>query len=166
MIEASANVEKTLKKILDNYKRDEGNTISVLQDIQDAFGYIPEDAVEWFSKKLDIPASRFFGITTFYAQFHLKPRGKNIISVCCGTACHVKGSNKIAERIKKDLSLNSEGETTEDKRFTFEVVRCVGACSIAPVVLVNNRVYGDMTVDNTSKLIKKLKGSRGSGAEG
>ncbi|HCC69318.1 MAG TPA: NAD(P)H-dependent oxidoreductase subunit E [Nitrospiraceae bacterium] len=156
----------SLKKILDKYKQDEGNTISVLLDIQDAFGYIPEDAVEWFSKKLDIPASRFFGITTFYSQFRLKPSGKNIIAVCSGTACHVKGSSKIAERIKKDLSLNFEGETTEDKRFTFEVVGCVGTCSIAPVVLVNNRGHGDMTVNNTSKLIKKLMESKGSDAEG
>ncbi|GAB4411529.1 MAG: NADH-quinone oxidoreductase subunit NuoE [Thermodesulfovibrionales bacterium] len=150
-------MEDKLNRILEEYKRNEGNLISLLQDIQAEFGYIPEEVVHWFSKKLYIPPSRFFGIATFYSQFHLKPRGKDIISVCCGTACHVKGSSKIAERIKRDLGLSSEGETTEDGRFTLEVVRCVGACSIAPVVLVNNKVYGEMSSDSASKTIKKLK---------
>ncbi len=159
----AAETAAILEGILKRYRDDDGNIISILQDVQDVFGYIREDAVNWFSKKLDIPASRFFGVVTFYAQFHLRPRGKNIVSVCCGTACHVKGGSKIAEQVKKELHLNSEGETTNDKRFTFEVVRCVGACSIAPVVLVNSKVYGDMTVDSTSKLIKKLK--EGAGAK-
>lgn len=150
-------MEEALNRLLEEYTKKEGNLISLLQDIQEEFGYIPEGVVHWFSKKLDIPESRFFGVTTFYAQFHLKPRGKNIVSICCGTACHVKGGSKIAERVQKDLGLTSGGETTKDGRFTFEVVRCVGACSIAPVVIVNNKVYADMTTEGTSKLIKKLK---------
>lgn len=149
-------MEERFYHILDVHEKRDGNIISLLQDIQAEFGYIPEEAVYWFSERLDIPASRFFGVATFYAQFHLKQRGKNIISVCCGTACHVKGGTKIVERIQRDLGLSSEGETTEDLRFTLEVVRCVGACSLAPVVIVNNKVYSEMTVDSISKLIKKL----------
>lgn len=150
-------MEKALENILKEHEEKEGNLISILQDIQDTYGYIPREAVYWFSKRLNIPASRFFGVTTFYSQFHLKPRGKNIISVCCGTACHVKGGSKIVERLQRDLNLNSEGETTKDGEYTLEVVRCVGACSIAPVVIVNNRVHPDMTAEGTSKLIKKFK---------
>ncbi|MCX5718134.1 MAG: NAD(P)H-dependent oxidoreductase subunit E [Nitrospirae bacterium] len=150
-------MEKTLEKILKEHEEKEGNLISILQGIQDTYGYIPHEAVHWFSKRLNIPASRFFGVITFYSQFHLNPRGKNIISVCCGTACHVKGGSKIVERLQRDLNLNSAGETTKDGEITLEVVRCVGACSIAPVVIVNNRVHPDMTAEDTSKLIKKFK---------
>ncbi|MFN3395788.1 MAG: NAD(P)H-dependent oxidoreductase subunit E [Thermodesulfovibrionales bacterium] len=149
-------MEESFYRILDRYEKGEGNLISLLQDIQAEFGYIPEEAVNWFSERLELPPSRFFGVATFYAQFHLKPRGKNIISVCCGTACHVKGGSKIVERIQRDLGLTSEGETTPDGNFTLEVVRCVGACSLAPVVIVNDRVHSEMTVDSSSKLIKKL----------
>lgn len=149
-------MEESFYRILDRYEKGDGNIISLLQDIQAEFGYIPEEAVNWFSERLDLPPSRFFGVATFYAQFHLKPRGKNIISVCCGTACHVKGGSKIVERIQRDLGLSSEGETTPDGKFTLEVVRCVGACSLAPVVIVNDRVHSEMTVDSSSKLIKKL----------
>jgi NADH:ubiquinone oxidoreductase subunit E len=150
-------MNEILDKIVTKYRENEGNVIFLLQETQDALGYIPEDAVLYFSKKLDIPPSRFYGVVTFYSQFHLKPRGKNILSVCCGTACHVKGGTKIAERIQKDLGLASDGETTEDGNFTFEIVRCVGACSIAPVVLVNNKAYADMSADSASRLIREMK---------
>ncbi len=149
-------MEERFYRILDKYEKGDGNIISLLQDIQAEFGYIPEEAVYWFSERLDLPPSKFYGVATFYAQFHLKPRGKNIISVCCGTACHVKGGTKIAERLQKDLGLSSFDETTPDRRFTLEVVRCVGACSLAPVVIVNNKVHSEMTVESTSRLIKKL----------
>src|SRR3990167_7142255 len=105
MLEISPEIEKTLDGILNKHISDEGNIISILQDIQDAFDYIPEKTVDWFSKKLDIPESRFFGVITFYAQFHLKPRGKNLITACCGTACHVKGSEKIIDKLRKELKL-------------------------------------------------------------
>ncbi len=149
-------MEERLNTILERYISDNGNIVSLLQDVQAEFGYIPEDAVRWLAARLDIPPSRFFGVATFYAQFHLKPRGKNIISVCCGTACHVKGGSKITERLVRELGLASEGDTTEDGKFTLEVVRCVGACGIAPVVIINNRVYPEMTSEGTAKIIKKL----------
>jgi NADH:ubiquinone oxidoreductase subunit E len=157
MPDISLDIEKTLNKILTQYNSDEGNTISLLQDIQEEFGYIPEETVDWFSQKLDLPESHLFGVATFYSQFHLQPRGKNIVSICCGTACHVKGGTKIAERIKLDLGLTNEQDTTKDGIFTLEEVRCVGACSIAPVVLVNDRVHQNMTVMRTARLIKNMK---------
>ena len=150
-------MEKSLEKIYIDYVKHEGNIISLLQDIQSAFGYIPEDAVNWLSKRLDIPASRFFGITTFYAQFHLAPRGKNIITTCCGTACHVKGSERLINGLMKELDLPEGESTTPDRQFTAEKVNCVGACSIAPVVIINDKIHGKMTTDNLMKEIRKLK---------
>jgi NADH:ubiquinone oxidoreductase subunit E len=152
-------MEKTLEKILDDYISNEGNIITVLQDIEKAFGYIPEEAVFWFSKKVDIPASRFFGAATFYSQFHLKPRGKNVITVCRGTACHVKGSERLINRLLIELDIPPEDDTTADHKFTVEKVNCIGACGIAPVTLVNHEVHGKITLDKLIKEIKKLKTS-------
>ncbi len=150
-------MEKVLEKIYESHRENEGNIISLLQDIQNEFGYIPEDVVIWFSRRLDIPASRFFGIATFYAQFHLQPRGKNIVTTCCGTACHVKGSERLLNGLVKELNLSAGESTTADRQITLEKVNCVGACSIAPVVIVNNKVHGKVTADNLMKEIKKLK---------
>jgi len=150
-------MEKSLEKIYLDHIKHEGNIISLLQDLQYKFGYIPEDAVNWLSKKLDIPASRFFGITTFYAQFHLAPRGKNIITTCCGTACHVKGSARLLDGLTKELGLVAGQNTTPDRAFTLEKVNCVGACSIAPVVIINDKVHGKVSADNLMKEIRKLK---------
>lgn len=149
-------MEETLNKLLEEYKKN-GNTISLLQEIQESLGYIPEDAVNWFSRKLGIPASKFFGVATFYSQFHLKPRGKNIITACCGTACHVKGSEKIIDKLRKELKLSGDEITTGDNEFTLEKVNCVGACSIAPVVLVNKKVVGKASSDMMIKEIKAIK---------
>jgi len=151
-------MEKTLERILKEYRENEGNLISILQGIENTFGYIPEDAVNWFSRKLGIPASRFFGITTFYAQFHLKPRGKNIITACCGTACHVKGSERLINGVRKELDLSNSEDTTKDREFTLERVNCVGACSIAPVFIINKRVHGKTSTDKLLKEIRSLKG--------
>lgn len=150
-------MEKTLKNILDDYNKNGGNIITILQDIEKSFGYIPEEAVNWFSKKLDIPASRFFGTATFYSQFHLKPRGKNVITVCRGTACHVKGSERLIHRLLMDLDIPPDEETSSDLKFTVEKVNCIGACGIAPVTVVNNEVHGRITLDKLMKEIKKLK---------
>jgi NADH:ubiquinone oxidoreductase subunit E len=149
--------ETTLQKILSDYSANEGNIITILQDIEKNFGYIPEDAVNWFSRKLDIPASRFFGTATFYSQFHLKPRGKNVITVCRGTACHVKGSERLINRLLMELDLPADEETTSDLKFTVERVNCIGACGIAPVTLINHEVHGKTTLDKLLKEIKKLK---------
>jgi NADH:ubiquinone oxidoreductase subunit E len=153
-------MEEKLEVILDNYRTNEGNLISILQDVQSVFGYIPEDAVNWFSDKLDIPASRFYGVVTFYSQFHLKPRGKNIITACCGTACHVNGSDKIIDGLRRKLGLAKGEDTTEDGQFTLEEVACLGTCSFAPIVLVNGKVHGKAKVDKVLKEIKPLGKSK------
>ena len=150
-------MKEALERILNEYLINSGNIITILQDIEKAFGYIPEEAVDWFSKKLDIPASRFFGAATFYSQFHLKPRGKNVITVCRGTACHVKGSERLINRLSIELEVPPEEDTTADLKFTVEKVNCIGACGIAPVTLVNHEVHGKMTLDKLMKEIKKLK---------
>lgn len=150
-------IEKKCEQILDKYYSEKGSVISILQDVQEAFGYIPEDAVFWFSKKLNIPASNFFGVATFYAQFYLKPRGKNIITACCGTACHVKGAEPMINRIRADLAVAEGEDTTHDGQFTIEKLACVGACSIAPVLIVNKKVYGNMSPDKASKTLKEFE---------
>lgn len=150
-------MEAKLQRILENYQQTEGNIISILQDVEETFGYLPEEAINWFSKRLDIPPAKFFGVATFYAQFHLKPRGKNIITACCGTACHVKGSERLINSLIKELKIPAGEDTSEDREFTVERVNCVGACSIAPVVIINKEVHGKMTPDKLMKEIKKLK---------
>lgn len=153
-------MEEALEKILTNYQNNEGNIITILQDVEETFGYIPEEAVNWFSKKLDIPASRFYGIATFYAQFHLKPRGKNIITVCRGTACHVKGSERLLNKLLIELNIPPGKDITDDLKFTVEKVNCVGACGIAPVIIFNKEVHGKMTFDKLMKDMRRLSKSK------
>lgn len=150
-------MEKECQRILEKYYDEAGSVISMLQDIQEAFGYIPEDAIFWFSDKTNIPASAFYGVATFYAQFYLKPRGKNIITACCGTACHVKGSGPIIDNLRKDLKIPEGEDTSKDGKFTLESVACVGACSIAPVFIANKKVFGKMTSDKTKDMIKRIE---------
>lgn len=153
-------MEEALQNILTTYLKEDGNIITILQDLEKTFGYIPEEAVNWFSKKLDIPASRFFGTATFYSQFHLKPKGKNVITVCRGTACHVKGSERLLRGFRKKFNLPDGEDTTADGEFTIEKVACEGTCSMAPVVLINGIVCGKMTADKLTREIKMLKGKK------
>ena len=157
----AADIEK-LEDVYQRYTKTEGNAISMLQDIQETFGYLPMDMVRWLSQKSGIPESRFFGIATFYTQFHLKPRGKNIVTACCGTVCHVKGAHRVISSISDELKLKGDEETTRDKLFTLEKVNCLGACSIAPVVVINKKVNGLMT---PGKIVRELKKYRGKESE-
>jgi NADH:ubiquinone oxidoreductase subunit E len=149
-------MEKTLEKIIKRYKETDGNVIFLLQETQDAFGYIPREAVDYFSSELNIPGSRFYGVVTFYSQFRLKPVGKNKIVACCGTACHVRGSEKIINNLKRELALSEGEDTTPDGEFTLETVNCVGACSIAPVFLINRKVHAKGTIGGLLKEIEAL----------
>lgn len=133
------------------------NIITILQELQHQFGYVEQESVEWFSRRSNIPEAKFYGVLTFYSQFHLTPRGKNIITVCSGTVCHVKGSARIITKIREDLKLKGDEVTTKDGMFTLENVNCVGACSIAPVVIVNEKVYGKMSADKMLKNLKSYK---------
>ena len=149
-------MEKECLKILGRYNTEGGSVVSLLQDIQETFGYIREDVVDWFSDELNIPASSFFGVATFYAQFYLKPRGKNIITACCGTACHVRGSAPIIEKLRNDLKIPEGEDTSKGGKYTMESVACVGACSIAPVFVANKKVFGKMTAEMADDMIKGL----------
>lgn len=150
-------MEEKLISILEEHKSSEGNLITLLQDIQSEFGYIPEEAVTWFSEELDIPASRFYGVSTFYSQFHLKPRGKNIITACCGTACHVRGAERLISAALRELKLNEDQDTTEDGEITLEKVACLGTCSMAPVMIINHKMQAKMTPEKLKKELRSLK---------
>lgn len=149
-----------LEKLVDllaRYRESEGNLITLLQDTQEAFGYVPQEAVYWYANELDVPASRFFGIATFYAQFHLKPRGKNIVTACCGTACHVRGAERLVNAVKRELKLEEDQDTTEDRLITVEKLACLGTCSLAPVVIINGKMFGKTTTDILTREIRSLK---------
>jgi NADH:ubiquinone oxidoreductase subunit E len=148
---------ETFETIVRQYRQNEGNVISLLQDTQEAFGYIPREAIDYFSQTLAIAPSRFYGVATFYIQFHLKPRGKNIVTVCCGTACHVKGSERLINGARWELGLGEGEEMTSDQEFTLEKVNCVGACSIAPVFIVNRKIHGKGT---SEKLLKEIRATK------
>jgi len=150
-------MEEKLEGILARYHENEGNLISILQDLESEFGYLREDAIYWIAERLDVPPAKFYGIATFYAQFHLKPRGKNIITACCGTACHVKGSARLIDNLTNELNIPHGEDTSEDLKFTVEKVNCVGACSIAPVIIINKTVHGKVTTAALTKEMKTLK---------
>jgi NADH-quinone oxidoreductase subunit E len=141
-----------LDQIVEPYLSKKEMVIPVLQKVQEHFGYLPRPAMEGVSRLMRIPLSRLYGVATFYAQFKMKPRGRNIIRVCKGTACHIQGSPKIAERIEEILGVQS-GETTDDLRFTLEEVACIGACALAPVIMVNDNPHGRLTPDKVKAVL-------------
>lgn len=133
--------EEAMQKLLDQYRDYKGGLIPVLQEAQNIYGYLPKEALQRIAKELNMPFSKVYGVATFYAQFHLKPRGRNIIRVCLGTACHVRGGSKIFEAAKEYLGVG-HGETTQDLRFTLETVACIGACGLSPCMMVNDDTHG------------------------
>lgn len=146
-----------LDTIIDNeFGNDKENLIMILQAIQDKYSYLPEPALNYLSTKIGIPISKIYGVATFYSTFSLKPRGRNIISTCQGTACHVRGANKVRKQIENALGI-SEGETTADNCFTLETVRCVGGCSLGPMVKVNDDMYGRLSSDQIKKILDSYK---------
>jgi len=143
-------------RVIDKYIDMDGALMPVLQGIQDEYGYVPEETVHLAAERLNLYASQIFGVLTFYAQFHLEPRGKYIIRVCMGTACHVKGAGRIGDTIKDRLGVG-HAETTEDLLFTAEYVACIGACGMAPVIMVNDATYGSMSVQKMNEVLKKYQ---------
>ena len=150
-------MEDIFENIITKYRERDGNIIFLLQETQEAFGYIPREAVDFFSLELNIAASRFYGVATFYSQFRLKPTGKNKIVACCGTACHVRGAEKVINGLRKELDLPAGEDTTRDGQFTLEEVACLGTCSFAPIVLVNGAVRGKTTADSIVKEVKSMR---------
>lgn len=144
-------------KIFENYKpNDRSSLIPLLQEVQTIYGYLPENALRDISNFVKVPLSRVYGVATFYNQFRLMPLGENIIRVCRGTACHVKNSANILFALEAELGVMA-GHTTRDKKFTLEVVNCIGACSIAPVILVNDDYHGRISVKDIPKILKKYQ---------
>lgn len=143
-------------EIIEQTPNKKGALIPVLQKVQKVYGYVPEESIERIADGLHVYPADVYGVLTFYSQFKLKPRGEYIVRVCCGTACHVKGSDRIAEDLITKLKV-AVGETTEDRRFTLETVACVGACALAPVVIVNEDVHAKMTSDEARKMITSLQ---------
>ena len=142
-----------LTDIFDRYPKTQESLIAVLQDIQKEYQFLPCEALEETAKVLDVPLSKVFSVSTFYNAFSLNPRGERVIRVCVGTACHIRGAAAIQDQIETSLGIKA-GETSTDGKFTIEVVACVGACAMAPVVLVNDKYHGSVKVSGVKKLLK------------
>ena len=133
-----------LDEVIARFKQEKGALIPVLQQAQEIYGYLPAEVLTYVAKAMRIPLARIYGVVTFYAQFRLAPMGRNVISVCLGTACHVRGGGKVLETIEEETGVK-DGETTEDGRFTVEIVNCMGACGLAPVLAINGNVHAKLT---------------------
>ena len=150
----TAEQEAELIKIINEHKNEEGSLMPILQKAQGIYGYLPIEVQKIISDNTGIPLEKIYGVVTFYAQFSLYPKGEYTISVCLGTACYVKGAGEIFEKLQEMLGI-SGGECTEDGKFSLEACRCIGACGLAPVLTVNEDVYGRLTVDDVDKIIAK-----------
>lgn len=145
-----------LEKFIDGLETTKGALIEILHKAQDIFGYLPRDVQLYVARKLGIPGAEVFGVVSFYSYFTTKPRGKHTISVCMGTACFVRGADKIIERLKEKLGVESN-EITEDGLFTLKDVRCIGACGLAPVVMVDDKVYGRVKEEELDDIINTYR---------
>ena len=148
--------DQKLEEILKKYEKDKSNLIQILNEVQEYYGYIPTKAQMAISEYLGIEMAEIYGVITFYSRFTLKPKGKYNIAICLGTACFVKGSEKLLDTAKEALKIK-EGETTEDGKFSLEATRCIGACGLAPVFTINDEVYGKATPELMKKVIQEYK---------
>lgn len=145
-----------VKNVAKNYSEVRGGLIQGLHDIQSLFGYLPEKALEIVSEELDIPISEIYSVATFYSQFALEPKGEHVIKVCLGTACYVKGAQDIIDRLESLLDVEV-GKTTKDGKFTLEATRCLGGCGLAPVMMIDDKVYGRLIPDDLIRIIEEYK---------
>jgi NADH-quinone oxidoreductase subunit E len=142
--------------IEEDFNNDKEYLIMMLQAIQKHFNYLPQPTLSYLSEKTGVPYSQIYGVATFYSTFSLEPRGRNIISVCAGTACHVRGGARVHERLEESLKIQ-DGQTTDDKRFTLESVRCIGCCSLGPVVKINEDTYARIASDQVDKILDQYE---------
>ncbi|NTW05545.1 MAG: NADH-quinone oxidoreductase subunit NuoE [Peptococcaceae bacterium] len=152
----SLELQESFQELLKKYKGTRGALIPLLQEAQEIYGYLPKEAMQQISGTLNIPFSKTYGVVTFYSQFHLKPRGRNIIRVCQGTACHVRGATKVFDAVSKKIQV-AKNETTKDLRYTLETVACLGACGLAPVMMVNEDTHGRLTADKAGGIIERYE---------
>ena len=148
--------EAKLLEVIAKYKGQKGALMPIMQEAQEIYGYLPYQVQKIISDETGIPIEKIYGVATFYAQFSMSPKGKYIVSVCLGTACYVKGAGKILEEVEKSLGIG-DGECTADGKFSLEVCRCVGACGLAPVMIVAGDVYGKMTPDRVAGVLAKYE---------
>jgi NADH-quinone oxidoreductase subunit E len=146
--------EREVSEILASHPSEEASLIHALQDIQGRFGYIPAEAIHAMAEKLKVPVARIYGVVTFYKAFSLEPRGETLIRVCKGTACHVRGAQRLLDDLKFRLGI-AEGETTPDRRYTLEGVNCVGACALGPLVIVNHELHGHMDAQKLRRILDR-----------
>jgi len=147
----------SVRKVLDKHGTNANRLVPILQEVQEVYSYLPEDVMTYIATALGIPPGSVFGVATFYAHFTMEPKGKYVVKVCDGTACHVKKSGDIIDTFQTELGLNADKITSDDMMFTLEVVACIGACGLAPVIMVNEDVYGSITVEQTKELINRIR---------
>jgi NADH-quinone oxidoreductase subunit E len=150
---AAKKLKEQVRQVLGKYGGDKSALIDVLHDTQLVIGYLPEEALEEIHKGLDVPLSRVYSVATFFKAFSLKPRGRHLINVCMGTACHVRGSDGVLAQMEKELGIKT-GENTLDLKFTLETVNCVGACALGPMVIIGEDYHGEMTPDKVGDVLK------------
>ena len=156
VVEATTQVKETVGAVLRSNGNDKSLLVSILQDIQEKYNYLPEPALHEVSRGLDIPLSQVFSVATFFKSFNLKPRGEHIIHVCMGTACHVRGGERVLDTMERELKVKA-GQNTKDLKFTLETVNCVGACALGPIVVTDGEYDGEMSVDKVKPLIERYK---------
>ncbi len=146
-----------IDRILTRYQNKKSSLIAVLQEIQNTYNYLPEDMLEYVSRKMEVTPSKIFSVATFYENFSLEPKGKHIIKICDGTACHVRKSIQILNALRKELGLSEKKHSTDDMLFTLETVSCLGACGLAPVITIDDKVYAKMTPESAIDVINRMR---------
>ncbi len=154
-----SNIKEQLDDILSQYDGESGDLIPILQEAQERFGYLPGEVMQWIAKFLRLPESNVYGVSTFYAQFKFTPMGKRIIKVCRGTACHVRGGARILNEVERQLGI-TPGETTDDLEYSLETVACIGACALAPTMVIDDEVQRKMTPKKVAELFSNRSKAR------
>ncbi len=150
----TAEQEKKLLEVIETYRGDQSRLMTVMQKAQDIYGYLPFEVQKMIAEGMNVPLEKVYGVATFYSQFSLSPKGKYNVSVCLGTACYVKGSGEIFNKLSEKLGIGPD-ECTEDGKFSLVATRCIGACGLAPVMMVNEDIYGKITADDIDKILEK-----------
>lgn len=156
MVNETTRRFKQVLDIIEKYDRDKTRLITILQEVQAVYRYLPQEVLTYVATALDMPVAQVYGVATFYAHFSLEAKGKYVIKVCDGTACHVKGSSKLLDTITGKLKLSKDKHTTDDMLFTLEAVSCLGACGLAPVMVINEQVYGEVTSKKCEEIIDEI----------
>lgn len=152
----AADMKKAVGEILERYNSEKHQLVSILQDVQAHYNYLPKEALVYVSSEMNIPLSQIYSVSTFFKAFSLKPKGKHTIQVCMGTACHVRGADKILSKLEQELCIAS-GETSKDMQYTLETVNCVGACALGPLVVLDGEYVGNMTTNKVKSMLEKCE---------